>query len=267
MKKRNPGKRIKFPQGISAGDRRWCRDIYNRFTRVIKPSDIVVACSGGMDSTVLAHMLSTTRSINKLTFKRFTFGIAHINHQLRPPEETLADEAFIAQLAQELNCDMCIKRVVVVTKGKGIQAAAREARYRALNKIVSERFVVDRDYHDPLEPAPQIMLAHTIDDLIETRLFQFITGRALMQSTSLTSSYPLGMCVFPRIIALNRPFFQLNITRADVERYAAIWNLKWVEDSTNAHDDYTRNRIRHHLIPWIRENVNPGVLKTLSRNM
>src|SRR5690606_6791510 len=162
------------------------------------------------------------------------------------------------QLAQELNCDMCIKRVVVVTKGEGIQAAAREARYRALNWIISERFVVDRDYHDPLEPAPQVMLAHTIDDLIETRLFQFITGRALMQCTSRASSdlsrNRSGTCVYPRRVTFNRPFFRLNIARADVERYAAIWNLKWVEDSTNAHDDYTRNRIRHHLIRWIKEN-------------
>jgi tRNA(Ile)-lysidine synthase len=53
------------------------------------------------------------------------------------------------------------------------------------------------------------------------------------------------------------------MTRESIERYAKIWNLSWSEDSSNCKDKYTRNRIRNELIPWIKENVNAGIVKTL----
>jgi len=236
---------ILWPDKITTDDKKFCRNIYSSFRLFLNSIvgehyiPIAIACSGGIDSTVMAHAFSITSKtfISNIPIKKC---LIYVNHQLRSKEETDTDISFISNLGLELGFDVKILTVNIDKKNSNIQALARDARYNVLSDVIAV------DY------GGIGLLAHNANDNVETKLFKFLKGYEVKDLKDLE----WGGVVFKRPM--------LKLTRKDIERYAAIWNLSWSEDASNSTNKYTRNRIRHDLIPWIEQNVNPGIVNMLA---
>lgn len=241
-------KKIEYPVGLPVAERRLCRKIITAVSSYLVDLDVaIVSCSGGIDSTVLAHAAGQAiliRPENK--FKRNTAVTAvYLNHNLRPTE--IQKEAEHVESLSKRYLSYAIPAMTLdVPHGSGVQERARTARYAALLRL-------SRSFDSTLVVG--VLTAHNRNDNAETRLFRFLKGKE-------ASGIPRRRKLDDSQIDLIRPF--LDFTREDIKRYAESFKLSWCEDSSNAQDHYTRNRIRHHLIPWIKENVNPGIIKTLT---
>jgi tRNA(Ile)-lysidine synthase len=188
---------------------------------------ILLAVSGGMDSVVLVELMHRLG---------IDFGIAHCNFQLRG-QESSDDESFVRMLAERYQTPFFSVRFdtaeYVATHKVSIQVAARELRYKWLEEIrQSNKY-------------SYLATAHHLNDNIETVLMNFIKGTGIRGLR--------GMQV--RNGHLIRPM--LSLSRAEIETYQKDMGLIFREDSSNASDKYTRNKIRHHLIPQIID-INPG---------
>jgi tRNA(Ile)-lysidine synthase len=176
------------------------------------PGRYVVAVSGGVDSVVLLHLLRNHPE-HRLT-------VAHFDHGIRP--ESADDERFVRDLAQIYRMPYVFKRASLGPEAS--EAQAREARYDFLQAIRAAA------------GADAVLTAHHQDDVLETAIHNIIRGTGRRGLTSLKSTD-----------IIKRPL--LGIPKADILEYALRNNLQWREDSTNAQDIYTRNYIRHHLLP------------------
>ncbi|GAB4488395.1 MAG: tRNA lysidine(34) synthetase TilS [Saprospiraceae bacterium] len=207
-------------------------------TNRLLPADgsTLLAVSGGVDSVVMAHLFRTAG---------FPFGVAHCNFQLRG-DESDGDESFVRQLADSWGVPFFVKRFETKTyaeeNGLSIQMAARELRYAWFRDIADE--------HD----FARIATAHNLNDSVETALLNFVRGTGL---SGMKGIAPLsGNIVRPLIFA----------ARADIESYATAQNLAWRDDRSNASDDYSRNFLRHRIVPLL-EELNPNFLQTAVRNL
>jgi tRNA(Ile)-lysidine synthase len=256
--KRTDENKIIWPTGTSSADRRHCRDIINHVRDDVRGVvQLFVACSGGLDSTVLAHIISQVKIIQPRTHDGVYFvpGLVYINHGLRALDELSAEVGALNALSKDIGIPISMKSIVI-DHDKNVQFDARQKRYEALMNLAL-------DHYDPkLAPRmPVVVLAHHMNDVAESKLFQVLTGRdvtGMVRAWREPKSWSFGQ----KSMTFLRPL--LTFTRADLERYAKVWGLRWWEDSSNDTDKYTRNKIRHHLIPWIEENVNPGIVKMLA---
>lgn len=201
---------------------------------LLSSDNITVALSGGADSVALLHALCTLRDRLGLNI-----SAAHLNHMIRG-EEALRDESFVKQLCRDMNVPLICESVDVPLYAKehrlSTETAAREVRYDFFERV--NKGVV--------------ATAHTASDNFETVLFNLARGTGLN-----------GLCGIPpkRGIYI-RPL--ILVTRQEVERYCAKNGLSYVTDSTNLSDDYTRNRIRHTVIPVLK-SVNASAEKAAAR--
>lgn len=192
----------------------------------IKKSKTLLAVSGGIDSVVLAHLFNSIG---------LDFGIAHCNFNLRGKESN-EDEEFVKNLAASLNNDFHVTSFqtskIAKSKGISIQMTARDLRYNWFEHIRSTN-----GYH-------YIATAHHKGDVVETVLFNLTKGAGLE-----------GLHGIKAVInKLVRPL--LFASRIEIESYAKQHNIKYREDSSNTLVKYSRNKIRHQVIP-ILEEINP----------
>lgn len=197
----------------------------------LKEKKLLIAISGGVDSVVLTHLL---QQLN------YTIHLAHCNFQLRGKQSDL-DENFIKQLAKELNIDVFSTRFETTDYSKknklSTQIAARQLRYDWFNKLVTEH---NFDY---------ILTAHHADDNLETFLINLTRGTGLD-----------GLTGIPEVNRnIVRPF--LPFSRKEIHQYALNNDIKWREDASNSETKYLRNKIRHQILPVLKE-INPNILKT-----
>src|SRR3954462_1038221 len=159
---------------------------------------VAVALSGGIDSVVLLHQLSRKQSVSAI----------HVHHGLSPNADKWA--RFCRALCKRLHVPLVVKKVKVRRAGKGLEAAAREARYRAFLE----------------SPFEVIALAHNQDDQAETVLMNLLRGAGGRGAS--------GMRGPPRRRGkiLWRPL--LEVSRKEILQYALDQRLDWVEDETNA---------------------------------
>lgn len=234
---------IKFPWPESwhrsnhVANRRICRRFYEEYKWFpeLFNQQIIVGYSGGIDSTVLTHCLWASSLM--YTGKPPMAKLVYINHQLRSNIDIQKDKFQMFTLAASLGMDA----MSIQISCEHNQESAREERYKALaNEIVQFPDAVG-------------LLGHNANDIVETKLFQFLTGRRVV---GISRSACINFATFYRPLLL--------FTRDEIAQYAQLWNLQWSEDCTNATNDYTRNRIRHDLIPWIEQNVNKGIVKMLA---
>ena len=192
-----------------------------RANRLIAPGDqVVCALSGGKDSVALLWCLYLLRE--KLGF---TLSAAHVNHGLRPGEAD-RDEAFVRQLCQGYGIPLAVGRVQVQARGRGVEDAARRARYTFLETLPGK-----------------IATAHTADDNAETVLMHLLRGTGLAGLGGIAPAR--GRIIRPMLL----------ITAQEVEGFLHQWNLPHVEDSTNAQGRFLRNRLRQQVLPVLcREN-------------
>src|ERR1700761_1181499 len=199
-------------------------------------SKILAAVSGGMDSVLMPHLLKAAG---------FNFGIAHCNFQLRG-DEALADQQFTKRLAAQLDVpfhtiDFDTKKYAAEKK-ISIQMAARELRYQWFDQI-SQQAGYDT-----------IALAHHQNDAIETILLNLTRGTGIA-----------GMHgILPRNGNLVRPL--LFLRRDEIDELVKENKLGFVEDSSNASVKYARNKLRHEVIPKLKE-LNPSLEKTFDNNL
>ena len=204
-----------------------------RFLRereMVSPGDTVIAAvSGGADSVALLFALYLLKDKLEITLEA-----AHFNHNLRGAESD-ADEAFVRQLCDRYDVPLHVGSGTVTAGEKGLEAAARDARYAFLQSLPGK-----------------IATAHTADDNAETVLMHLVRGTGLKGLGGITP-------IRGRVI---RPM--LTCTRADVEAFLEEWCLSHIEDSSNNGDAFLRNRLRHHVMPLLKEE-NPRLAENLSR--
>jgi tRNA(Ile)-lysidine synthase len=180
-------------------------------------AEIAVGLSGGVDSVVLLHQLREHHPVSAI----------HVHHGLSPNAD--AWTAFCGALCARLAVPLTIRRVSVRRAGKGLEAAAREARYEAFRK----------------EKAGVIALAHNLDDQAETVLMNLLRGAGMRGASGMPEYARLGSKT------IWRPF--LSMPRKKIEAYARKHKLEWVEDESNANEALTRNFIRRSIGPLIEQ--------------
>ena len=190
-----------------------------RQQNLMEPGDSVsVACSGGPDSVALLFALYLLK--NKLGIQ---LSAAHFNHLYRG-EEGYRDERHVREFCQRYEIPLTVGRGEVVPGKKGLEAAARDARYAFLRSLPGK-----------------IATAHTADDNAETVLLHLVRGTGLK-----------GLGGIPPVNGnVIRPL--LSVTQQEVEDFCAEWSLDFVTDSTNPTDKFLRNRLRHHVLPLLKQ--------------
>lgn len=196
---------------------------------LLSPGDSVIAAvSGGADSVAMLFALYLLRDELGITLEA-----AHFNHHLRGAESD-RDEAFVTDFCGRYDIPLHLGSGRIVPGKKGLEAAARDARYAFLRRLPGK-----------------VATAHTADDNAETVLMRLIRGTGLK---GLGAIAPVSGNVI-------RPM--LTVTRDDVEAFLEEYALPHVEDSSNGTDDFLRNRIRHGILPLMRTE-NPRIGENLS---
>ncbi|MDR0953399.1 MAG: tRNA lysidine(34) synthetase TilS [Elusimicrobiota bacterium] len=189
---------------------------------------VLVGLSGGADSVALLHFVKQMS-----TKKHFDVYACHIHHGLR--KSAGKDAAFSSSVAKKLNIPFIIKKVKTPALAKeeklSIEHAARKARYAALG-AVAKKF-----------NCKKIALAHHADDNAETILLNILRGTKAKGLLGIPVKRPLGK------IEIIRPF--LVISRSEVLAYIKAHKLSFITDETNLDDAYTRNWVRHILLPLL----------------
>jgi len=204
---------------------------------MLKPeSRVLLAVSGGIDSMVMAHLFRSAG---------IECGIAHCNFSLRGKESDM-DEELVKCYAEKNSLPYHSVKFNTKTfaseNGLSVQMAARELRYKWFEEIR------DKNGYE------SISVAHNLNDNIETFLINIIRGTGI---TGLTGISPVnGRIIRPLLFA----------TRSDIEKYCRKNKILFREDRSNAETKYTRNKIRHLVIPVMKE-INPAFEKTLSETI
>lgn len=204
----------------------------------VRSMRVTVAVSGGADSTALLAVMHGLR-------ERFELSLhaAHLDHGLRG-DASSADAEFVSRQCAALDVpvtiDRCDVRAAAAESGTGIEETARNLRYQFLIRTAQSI------------GAPWVALAHNADDQVETVLHRLIRGTGLGGLSGMPVSRPLADG-----ITLIRPL--LDVTRNEIEADLHARGLVWREDASNASPEFTRNRIRHRLLPMLRAEFNPQV--------
>jgi tRNA(Ile)-lysidine synthase len=202
----------------------------------LKDNKLLIAISGGIDSVVLTHLLSTLN---------FDISLAHCNFNLRGKESDV-DEIFVKELAKKLTIKcftISFETNKIARENKeSTQITARNLRYGWFQEIIKEHHF---DY---------VLTAHHADDNLETFLINLTRGSGLD-----------GFTGIPEINGnIVRPF--LKFSREEVLCFAKENNISWREDQSNASTKYVRNKMRHQVLPVLKE-INPSLLETFSKTL
>jgi tRNA(Ile)-lysidine synthase len=203
---------------------------------------VLVALSGGADSVALLRAMVATKRGG-----RGRICAAHFNHRLRAEAEV--DEEFVSDLCARLEVSCEVGRAegaeIASAPGEGIEEAARGARYQFLAATAARL------------GARFITTAHTADDQAETIMHRILRGTGLAGLAGIARTRVFGGC------ALIRPL--LGVRRTEVERYLADLEQDCRQDASNFDCRFTRNRIRHELLPQLAQEYNPQVVEAILR--
>jgi len=204
---------------------------------------LLVAVSGGSDSVCLLAILA--RLAEPLGLR---LAVGHVDHGLRG-EESREDARFVEEQADALQLPFGLRAVDPYGLREGtssrarptVQEAARQLRYEALYALADA------------VGATRILTAHHADDQAETVLLRLLRGSGPEGLGGIPEVSPDGRVVRPL----------LEVPRAELERYRDERGLAFREDSSNARDDYARNRLRHHWLPQLARDFNPSLLRAV----
>jgi tRNA(Ile)-lysidine synthase len=196
----------------------------------------LVACSGGIDSVVLAHLCA----LNKMDF-----SIAHCNFQLRGYESDM-DAFFVEDLARRLGKKIYIKDFDTVSyiniNKVSLQMAARDLRYRWFEELMTAQKI------------KTLVTAHQADDNLETFIINLSRGTGIKGLTGIPA----------KTAKISRPL--LIFSKSQIEQFAEIKNISWREDQSNRETMYLRNKIRYGVIPKLKE-LHPGFLRNFESTL
>lgn len=196
-----------------------------------------IAYSGGLDSHVLLHICARLQKECGLTFKAI-----HVNHHLSPYAASWVKHC--DAVCQSLDIDFISQSIhITLLQGDSLEAVARELRYKV--------------FADYVNPGDILLTAQHQDDQAETVLIQLMRGAG-----------PKGLSAMPKIKPFGiggthgRPL--LNVSRKAIEIYAREYELQWIEDESNKNIDFSRNFLRHDILPLLKKRW-PSIADTLSR--
>jgi len=200
---------------------------------------VLVALSGGPDSTALLHLLGELQRAGEVELA----GVAHVNHGLRVAAPD--DEAFCRRLASDARVSIHVEQANVLELAgqwrTSIEDAGRRVRYEWFERIATEL------------GADAIATGHTRDDQAETFLLQLMRGAG-----------PRGLAgISPKRGRVCRPL--IDIRRQELRAYLEVGGLPFRDDESNLDPAFTRNRVRHHLLPVLEREFSPGIVNVLAR--
>jgi tRNA(Ile)-lysidine synthase len=190
---------------------------------IIKHPAIWVGLSGGMDSMVLLHSLS------RLDALKGKLKAIHVNHGLSPNAQSW--QTFCQQQCEALNIPM-VYETLHLKHQANLEAVARDARYQV--------------FLNHLSPGDALVLAHHLDDQIETFFLNFLRGCGVTGLSAMSEQRHLNG------IDIYRPF--LAYSRKALSDYARLQHLEWIEDESNADIKYSRNYLRQLVLPMIEKH-------------
>ena len=204
-----------------------------------KEDKIALALSGGVDSIVLFHLLVTEY---KDSYKELV--VFHINHGLR--EESYEEAEFVEKFVKDFDVKFYKEELNMSDLERDSHTSeemlARELRYQAFNKMAK------------LEGVTKLLTAHHKNDQVENILMRLLIGRSIDHSLAICEEIEMaGLTIY-------RPL--LNSLKAELEEYAKEKNLHYYVDATNFDTDYTRNNIRHNIVPLLND-INSGSFDNL----
>ena len=194
----------------------------------------IVACSGGVDSVVLANVLG---GMNVQPI------LVHVLHDIRDDGSAEGDCDFVEQLAQTLGCEFVKSVVHVQAMAGNLEANARKARYQALVDVASDRGI------------KWVVTGHHADDQLETVLMRLMRGSGIRGMGGVSVSREQG-CV-----SILRPMLEVN--REEIVEYCRVHGLGWREDPTNENEAFLRNHLRHQVLPMLK-GIEPDIAKKVA---
>ena len=204
---------------------------------------IAIAYSGGLDSSVLFVLAENFCRLNQIPLYAF-----HVNHGISP--NALDWQKHCEEVALQHNAVFLCEQVCVGKNGLGVEAAARNLRYQALGRMCSR--------HD----VSILLTGHHLDDQAETILMQLLRGTGLSGMAGMDQSNLAPTLLHHPTLLLARPL--LSISREILNQYAIQHGIAYVDDESNEQTEYTRNALRHLVMPVLQQ-VSPGFVGRIAR--
>ena len=204
----------------------------------------LIGVSGGRDSVALLHQLHAAG------FRRLV--VCHLDHALRAG--SAADGRFVEEIAAGLGCEFVLQRedirALAKQRKKSLETAAREARYSFFAHVARK--------HD----CPRLFLAHHADDQVETLLFNLFRGAG---ANGLAGMSPMSNRKIDGIsLQISRPL--LGTWREEIDAYIGKHQLAFVEDASNSDRKFTRNRLRHEIVPALEKAFGREIRRAIWRS-
>ena len=214
------------------------RKTIREFNLIEKNDSIVVGVSGGPDSMTLLSILLKLKEEFHLKIY-----VAHVNHMLR--ENAIKDEEYVKEFCEKNNIEMFIKKAnisEIAQKEKiGLEEAGRNIRYNFFEEVLKNT------------KSNKIAIAHNLNDKVETIIMNTLRGS--------------GVSGLKGIEAKRKKYIRplIEIERYEIEKYCIENKINPRHDESNDDNTYTRNKIRNIVIPYIKNEFNPNIIKTLNR--
>ena len=210
-----------------------------KYNLIESGDSIVIGVSGGPDSICLLHVLNLLKK--ELNFNIY---VAHINHMIR--KEADEETEYVKEFCKNLGVECFVKKVDVLNISKqekqGTEETGRKIRYEFFEEVMQKT------------NSNKMATAHNNNDKVETIIMNILRGSG---NSGLKGIEPMrdGKCIRPLI----------EIERTEIENYCFDNNLDPKIDKSNSDNVYTRNKIRNIVIPYIKEEFNPNIIKTINR--
>ena len=212
----------------------------DRYHMINDKDTVIAGVSGGADSVCMLHILWRLSKV-----RPFRLLAVHVDHGIRA--ESAADAAYVEKLCGELGIPFYLHKAdmngYAAANKLSAEEAGRQIRYEAFDEV--------RRQQDPDRPV-KIAVAHNANDRAETMLFHLFRGSGIR---GLASIRPVRESVIRPVLCLER---------VQIERYLMQHGLAFCHDSTNESDDYSRNRIRHHILPYAEAEICHGAVGHMS---
>ena len=213
-----------------------------KYNMIENGEKVVLAVSGGPDSICMLDILKDIKNDEKIDMN-FEIVVAHVNHMIR--KEAEEDEKYVKKYCEENQIEFYSKSIDVQKMANnnkiGIEEAGRKARYDFFNEILERT------------NAQKIAIAHNKNDKVETVLMHILRGSGINGLKGIEAKR--GKYIRPLI----------ECERNEIEEYCTEKNLQPRIDKTNFENEYTRNKVRNLLIPYIQKEFNPNLIQTIDR--
>ena len=210
-----------------------------KYNLIENGDSIVVGVSGGPDSICLLHVLNDLK--NELNFKIY---VAHINHMIR--KEADEETEYVKSFCKNIGVECFVKRIDVIKTSKelkiGTEETGRKIRYDFFEEVLKNT------------NSNKIATAHNNNDKVETIIMNILRGSGI---AGLKGLDPIRENKFIKPL--------LEISREEIEAYCEENRLAPRIDKSNNENIYTRNKVRNSVIPYIKKEFNPNILKTINR--